>query len=186
MRLGIMVEGQEDVTWERWLRVIDLAERLGFESLWRSDHVCSVVGATERASLALWPSLTAVPLCASKLVFGQLVSPVSFRHPVELAQHAVALAQLSGGRFVLGVGTGWYEREHRAFGFALPPDSERVRRLEEALEVVRLLWSGERVGFAGEHHGSANSLQARRNVFFSPWLSRPGFMESRVSRTLRE
>ncbi|MCX7623696.1 MAG: LLM class F420-dependent oxidoreductase [Thermomicrobium sp.] len=151
MRLGIMVEGQEDVTWERWFRVVDLAEALGFDSIWRSDHLSSVVGASERASLALWPSLTAVALRTKRIRFGQLVSPVTFRHPVELAQNAVALDHLSGGRYVLGVGAGWYEREHRAFGFRLPEVAERLERLEEALKVVRLLWSGERVSFQGKH-----------------------------------
>ncbi len=151
MRLGIMVEGQEDVTWERWLRIVDLAESLGFDSIWRSDHLVSVVGATDRASLALWPSLTAVALRTRRIRFGQLVSPVTFRHPVELAQNAIALDHLSGGRFVLGLGAGWFEREHRAFGFRLPEVAERMERLHEALQVIRLLWSGERVSFAGKH-----------------------------------
>ncbi|MCS7050574.1 MAG: LLM class F420-dependent oxidoreductase [Thermomicrobium sp.] len=158
MKLGIMVEGQEDVTWERWLRVVDLAESLGFDSLWRSDHLFSVVGASDRASLALWPSLTAVALRTERIRFGQLVSPVTFRHPVELAQHAVALDHLSGGRYVLGVGAGWYEREHRAFGFALPPARERVERLREALDVIRLLWSGEPVSYQGTHFTLDNAV----------------------------
>lgn len=119
MRLGIMVEGQENVTWERWNRVVEATEQLGFDSVWRSDHLFSVVGATERQSLALWPSLTLVAQKTRRIRFGQLVSPLTFRNPVELAQHAVALDHLSGGRYVLGVGAGWYEREHRAFGFSL-------------------------------------------------------------------
>ncbi len=151
MRLGLMVEGQEDVTWERWLRIVDLAEALGFDSLWRSDHLFSVVGAAERASLALWPSLTAVALRTRRIRFGQLVSPVTFRHPVELAQHAVALDHLSGGRYVLGIGAGWFEREHRAFGFPLPETRERMARFEEALHVIRLLWSGEPVRYEGRY-----------------------------------
>lgn len=151
MKLGIMVEGQEDVTWERWLRVVGLAEALGFDSIWRSDHLTSVVGASERASLALWPSLTAAALRTKRIRFGQLVSPVTFRHPVELAQHAVALDHLSGGRYVLGIGAGWFEREHRAFGFVLPPVRERSERLREALGVIRLLWSGEPITYRGQH-----------------------------------
>jgi len=151
MRLGIMVEGQEDVTWERWLRIVDLAEALGFDSIWRSDHLFSVVGASDRASLALWPSLTAVALRTKRIRFGQLVSPVTFRHPVELAQNAVALDHLSGGRYILGIGAGWFEREHRAFGFELRGVRERLERMEEALQVLGLLWSGERVHFSGKH-----------------------------------
>ncbi|MDW8059661.1 MAG: LLM class F420-dependent oxidoreductase [Thermomicrobium sp.] len=152
MRIAVMIEGQEDVTWERWLRLTELAEWLGFDSLWRSDHLFSVIGVVERATLALWPSLTAVALKTTHITFGPLVSPVSFRHPVELAQNAVALDRLSGGRFVLGVGAGWYEREHRAFGFPLLSVRERMDRLEEALEVIRLLWSGEKVSFVGRYY----------------------------------
>ncbi len=152
MRIGLMIEGQEDVTWERWLRIVDLAERLGFDSLWRSDHLFSVLGVVERETLALWPSLTTVAMRTQRITFGQLVSPVSFRHPVELAQHAVALDHLSGGRYVLGVGAGWYEREHRAFGFPLLSVRERMDRMEEALEVIRLLWTGEVVSFEGRYY----------------------------------
>ncbi len=152
MRIGIMVEGQEDVTWERWFRVMVLAEELGFDSLWRSDHLFSVLGVVERETLALWPSLTAVALRTSRITFGQLVSPVSFRHPVELAQQAVALDHLSSGRYVLGVGAGWYEREHQAFGFPLLSVRQRMDRLAEALEVIRLLWTGEVVSYQGTYY----------------------------------
>jgi F420-dependent oxidoreductase-like protein len=139
--------------------VIELAERLGFESLWRSDHLFSVVGASERNSLALWPSLTAVALMARRLRFGQLVSPVTFRHPVELAQNAVALDHLSGGRYVLGLGAGWFAREHEAFGYHLPSaPGERVERLREALQVMQLLWRGEPVTFRGRYFHLDNAV----------------------------
>ncbi|MCS7246425.1 MAG: TIGR03560 family F420-dependent LLM class oxidoreductase [Thermomicrobium sp.] len=152
MRIGLMIEGQEAITWERWLRTAELAERLGFDSLWRSDHLFSVIGVVERETLALWPSLTVLALGTKRLLFGPLVSPVSFRHPVDLAQEAVALDHLSGGRFLLGVGAGWYEREHRAFGFPLRSVRERMTRLEEALEVIRRLWTGEVVSFEGTYY----------------------------------
>ncbi len=151
MQIGLMIEGQEDVTWQRWLRLIELAERLGFESLWRSDHLFSVLGVPERETLALWPSLTVVALRSQRITFGQLVSPVSFRHPVELAQHAVALDHVSGGRYVLGLGAGWYEREHQAFGFPLLSVRERLDRLAEALQVIQLLWTGEEVSYEGQY-----------------------------------
>ncbi len=152
MKFGIMIEAQENVTWERWLQLIDLCETLGFESLWRSDHLTSVMGIAERETLALWPSLTAVALRSTRLVFGQLVSPVTFRHPVELAQNAAALDRLSSGRYRLGLGAGWNEREHRAFGFSLPAVSERMDRLEEAITVIKLLWTGEPVSFSGRFY----------------------------------
>src|SRR5690606_33511122 len=152
MKLGVMIEGQEGLNWERWQRIVEAADRLGFDSVWRSDHLYSVMGRYERETVALIPSLTAVALWSQRLIFGQLVSPVSFRHPVHLAYDAAALDRLSNGRYTFGIGAGWNESEHRAFGFPLPPLKERMDRFEEALKVITLLWSGERGDFKGEHY----------------------------------
>jgi F420-dependent oxidoreductase-like protein len=151
-KLGVMIEAQEGLSWDRWNRIVDAAERLGFDSVWRSDHLFSVMGVPERETLALWPSLTAVAHRSERLEFGQLVSPVTFRHPVHLAFDAISLHQLSGGRYWLGVGAGWNEREHAAFGFDLPPLKARMDRFEEALRVMTGLFSGEPVTFDGQHY----------------------------------
>lgn len=149
MQLGVMVAIQEDVTWDGWLRVVDFVERVGFESIWTSDHLWTVIPGLVKQSLAMWPALTAAALRTTQARFGQLVSPTTYRHPVELAQNAVALDHLSGGRYILGVGAGWQEREHEAFGFVLPSPGERLTRLREALQVIRQLWTGEPVTYAG-------------------------------------
>jgi F420-dependent oxidoreductase-like protein len=150
-KLGVMIEGQEGLTWENWNRLADATERLGFDSLWRSDHLSSVMGVPERETLAVFPSLTAVALRTSRIEFGPLVPPTTFRHPVHLAMDAVALDHLSGGRAWIGVGAGWNVHEHGAFGFDLLPLKQRMDRMEEALQVMKLLWSGETVSFQGEH-----------------------------------
>jgi len=152
MKLGVMIEGQEGLNWDRWRNIVGSADRLGFESVWRSDHLYSVMGKHERETVALVPSLTAVPLWSDRLIFGQLVSPVSFREPVHLAFEAAALDRLSDGRYMFGIGAGWNESEHRAFGFRLPPVKERMDRLEEALKLITLLWSGEKVDFQGTYY----------------------------------
>ncbi len=150
VRLGVMIEAQEGLTWDRWSRIVETADQNNFDSVWRSDHLFSVMGITDRDQLSLWPSLTLVAARDSKLEFGALVSPTTFRHPVMLAKDAVALDNLSNGRFWLGVGAGWNEREHRSFGFPLPPLKERMDRLEEAIEIIKLLWTGNVVSYAGE------------------------------------
>lgn len=157
-KIGIMIEGQEGLTWERWNRLTDAAERLGFDSIWRSDHLFSVMGVHDRETLALWPSLTATAMRSKRLEFGQLVSPVTYRHPVHLAYDAMSLHELSAGRFWLGVGAGWNVGEHEAFGFRLPPLKERMDRFEESLKVITGLWSGERVTFKGEHFQLEDAL----------------------------
>lgn len=149
--LGVMIEGQEGLTWQRWERLTDAAERLGFDSIWRSDHLYSVMGVYARPTLAVFPALTQVAIRGGTLEFGALVSPTTFRHPVHLAMDAVALDQLSGGRYWLGVGAGWNVAEHAAFGFPLPPLKERMDRFEEALGVITRLWSGEPVTYQGQH-----------------------------------
>lgn len=149
MELGVMVAIQEDVTWDGWLRVVDFAERVGFESIWTSDHLWTVIPGLVKQSLAMWPALTAAALKTSRARLGQLVSPTTYRHPVELAHNAVALDHLSGGRYILGVGAGWQQREHEAFGFVLPAPGQRLARLREALEIIRQLWTGEPVTYSG-------------------------------------
>lgn len=150
-QIGIMIEAQEGLTWSRWNDLIVAADTMGFESIWRSDHLTSLMGEPGRDALALWPSLTVAATQSRRLRFGPLVCPVTFRNPVILARSAAAIDQLSGGRFSLGLGAGWNRREHEAFGFLFPPMQQRLGMLEEAIKVIRLLWTGERVSFNGQY-----------------------------------
>ena len=160
VKLAIMIEGQEGLTWERWFRLVDAAENLGYDSIWRSDHLFSFMGETQRETLALVPSLAAAAMRTNRVEFGTLVSPTTFRHPVHLAMEAVTLDTLSNGRYWHGLGAGWNEAEHQSFGFPLPPLKERMDRFEEALKVTRLLRSGETVSFDGEHFPLDNARTA--------------------------
>ncbi len=151
MQLGVMVEGQEGLTWDLWRRITALVEDLGFESLWRSDHFMSLVDPA-RQSLEAWTSLTLTAVDTSRLRFGPLVCPMTFRHPALLARMAAALDTLSGGRFVLGVGAGWNEVEHRTFGIPFPPFTERMAMLVEGIEVIRRLLAGKPASFTGAYY----------------------------------
>ncbi|HUY99058.1 MAG TPA: TIGR03560 family F420-dependent LLM class oxidoreductase [Thermomicrobiaceae bacterium] len=150
--LGVMIEAQEGLTWERWEALIDAAERLGYACLRRSDHLGTTVGGAGHEGLALWPTLTMAALRSRRIRFGQMVSPITWRNPVLMARNAASLDRLSGGRMELGLGAGWNEREHHAYGIPFPPLGQRMDMLEEALQVVRLLHSGEPVSFAGHHY----------------------------------
>jgi F420-dependent oxidoreductase-like protein len=153
-----MLEGQEGLTWERWFRIADRVESLGLDSLWRSDHFFSLMGHPERPALECWTSLTALAQRSRRIGFGPLVSPMTFRHPALLARMAAAVDGLSNGRLVLGLGAGWNDAEHEAFGIALPPLKERFDRLEEGIAVIKALWSGGPVDLAGRYyplHGAA-------------------------------
>jgi F420-dependent oxidoreductase-like protein len=150
--IGIMIEGQEGLTWDRLFRIASAVEALGFESLFRSDHLAALDGFAERDALALWPSLAALALRTQRLRFGPLVCSVTFEHPALLAKMAAAVDVLSGGRLELGLGAGWYAGEHRMFGFDFPAFRTRLQRLDEAAQIITALWTGQPVSFAGQHY----------------------------------
>jgi alkanesulfonate monooxygenase SsuD/methylene tetrahydromethanopterin reductase-like flavin-dependent oxidoreductase (luciferase family) len=131
-----MIEGQEDVTWEDWGALARACEEHGIEALFRSDHYLSVAGRGERGSLDAWATIAALAALTSRLRLGTLVSPVTFRHPSELAKVVATADHISGGRVELGMGSGWLRAEHEAFGFPFPPVAERMAKLEEQLRVV--------------------------------------------------
>jgi alkanesulfonate monooxygenase SsuD/methylene tetrahydromethanopterin reductase-like flavin-dependent oxidoreductase (luciferase family) len=145
MRVGIMIEGQEGLTWERWLRLLHAAEDLGYESLCRSDHLTGLAGDSRRSSLETWTSLTVLATRTMRIRFGPMVSPLTFYHPALLAKMAAALDTLSLGRLDLGIGAGWNEHEHAMFGIPMPPLKERLDRLERAAAHIRALGAGRPV-----------------------------------------
>ncbi len=159
--VGIMIEGQEGLTWQRFFRLVDAVEDLGFQSLFRSDHLEALAGVEEagrRETLALWPSLTALALRTKRLRFGPLVCSMTFRQPALLARAAASVDVLSGGRLDLGIGAGWNRGEHKMLGIPFPPYAERLEMLDEAAHVIRALWSGQPADYAGRHYRLENAV----------------------------
>jgi F420-dependent oxidoreductase-like protein len=152
MDIAIMIEGQDGLTWERWKRIAHAVEELGFAGLYRSDHFTNQKP-PDKESLELWISLTWLASHTERIEFGPLVTPASFRHPVFTAWMAKEVDALSDGRLILGLGAGWQEREHKAFGFDLLPIDLRFARFREALEVIiRLLRADRPVDFQGTYY----------------------------------
>lgn len=152
MEICIMIEGQNGLTWPRWQRIVRAAERLGFAGLFRSDHFTNAAP-PDTDSLELWISLAWLAANTTRIAFGPLCTPCSFRHPAFTARIAAQVDDLSGGRMVLGLGAGWQEREHANYGFDLLPVKERFVRFEESLEVItRLLQEDGPVSFAGRYY----------------------------------
>jgi F420-dependent oxidoreductase-like protein len=146
-----MIEGQEGVTWEDWVALAEACERLGFEALFRSDHYLSVMGQAGRGSLDAWSTICGLAARTETVRLGTLVSPATFRHPSVLAKSAVTADHISGGRVEVGLGTGWLEDEHRAYGFEFPSMRTRMDRLAEQLEIVAGSWRPGPFSFRGEH-----------------------------------
>ena len=147
-----MIEGQEDVSWPQWVALAQACEEHGVGTLFRSDHYLSVEGHDERGSLETWATLAGLAAVTTRLRLGVLVSPATFRHPSVLAKLVTAVDHISNGRVELGLGAGWNEREHEAYGFAFPPLGERMELLEEQLAIVRGAWADGPFSFAGKHY----------------------------------
>src|ERR671936_757028 len=146
-----MIEGQEGVTWEDWVALADACEEHGVEALFRSDHYVSGFDET-RPVLDAWATLAGLAARTTTLELGTLVSPGTFRHPSVLARNAATADEISGGRVTLGIGAGWMEREHDAYGFDFATARERVARFGEQLEIVHSLLREDNVAFDGTYY----------------------------------
>ena len=161
MQLRIFTEPQQGADYPTLLRIARATEDLGFDGFFRSDHylkmgsVSGLPGPTDA-----WITLAALAVQTSRIRLGTLVSPVTFRHPGPLAISVAQVDQMSGGRVELGLGTGWFDAEHTAYGLPFPGMGERFSIFEEQLAVLTGLWrtpEGERFSFSGEHYTISDS-----------------------------
>ena len=137
----IVIEGQEGVTWDDWRNLAEVCEGRNMGGLFTSDHYLAEAEPAERPVLDAWSVLSGLAAITHTLRLGTIVTPITFRHPAVLAKVAVTVDHLSGGRVELGLGAGWYEEEHLAYGFNFPPLRERLRLLGEYGEIIRGLTS---------------------------------------------
>jgi len=153
-----MIEGQEGSTYADLLRVAQTAERLGYGGFFRSDHWLPISGGRTLGATDAWATLAGLARDTSRIRLGTLVSPMTFRHPSELAKQAATIDEMSGGRVEVGFGAGWYEAEHAAYGLPFPSMKERFDRMEESLEICTALWSdSDSVTFEGQHFQVRNA-----------------------------
>jgi F420-dependent oxidoreductase-like protein len=162
--LRIFTEPQQGATYDDLRTVAQRAERLGFGAFFRSDHYLAMGGALAAGGLPgptdTWITLAGLARDTSRIRLGTLVSPVTFRLPGVLAISAATVDQMSGGRLELGIGAGWYEQEHSAYGIPFPELGQRFEQLGEQLEIITGLWStpvGDTFSFSGSHYRIAES-----------------------------
>jgi alkanesulfonate monooxygenase SsuD/methylene tetrahydromethanopterin reductase-like flavin-dependent oxidoreductase (luciferase family) len=147
--VGIIIGEATPLSWDRWRHVVGLVERAGFRSLYRSDHYFN---GSQKDSIDPYLGFVMVAEQTTNLRFGPLVSPITFRRPVEVGRMAQQLDALSEGRFVQGLGAGWLVEEHEVYGLDFPSTSERYDRLEEALQLLDELWYSESGHFDGHYY----------------------------------
>jgi alkanesulfonate monooxygenase SsuD/methylene tetrahydromethanopterin reductase-like flavin-dependent oxidoreductase (luciferase family) len=142
-KIGIMIEGQEGLSWERWRNLCRDVEALGFDSLRRSEHLISLMGddTSSRDCIDCWTSLALAAEWTKTIQFGPMVSPLTFHHAAMLARKAAAVDVLSGGRLILGVGAGWNENEHIKFGIPFLTTGGRMDLFEEGVARIRDTWA---------------------------------------------
>jgi F420-dependent oxidoreductase-like protein len=151
MKLGIDVS-QHQLTWDELRSRVHFAEEAGFESAWVFDHFKPLYADPNGPCMEGWTLLSALAATTDRIRLGALVTGVTYRHPSVLAAEAVTVDHVSEGRLDLGIGAAWFEGEHDQLGIDFPSTRERAHRLEEALQVVKLLMTEDGASFRGRHY----------------------------------
>ena len=158
MELRIFVEPQQGATYDDQLRMARAAEDLGFGGFFRSDHYLGMGTDGRPGPTDAWVTLAGLARETATIRLGTLMTSATFRLPGPLAISVAQVDQMSGGRVELGLGAGWFQREHEAYGIPFPPTGERFDRFEEQLAIVTGLWAADRpFTFAGRHHSVTDS-----------------------------
>jgi F420-dependent oxidoreductase-like protein len=155
MQLRIFTEPQQGADYGRQLAVARAAEELGFDAFFRSDHYLTMGGSGLPGPTDSWVTLAGLARETARIRLGTLVSAATFRYPGPLAIAVAQVDEMSAGRIELGLGTGWFDTEHRAYGIPFPGLAERFGRLEEQLEIITGLWEtppGKTYSFGGSYY----------------------------------
>jgi F420-dependent oxidoreductase-like protein len=156
IRFGVQTAPQQ-ISWAELRETWQEVETLGFDTLWVNDHLLPSVGPPDAANLEGWTMLGAMAALTTNVRIGVMVASNTFRHPAILAKMATTVDHISGGRLILGIGSGYFVQEHQVYGIPLYTHTRRARQLEEALQVIRELWSEENASFTGTYYQLANA-----------------------------
>jgi alkanesulfonate monooxygenase SsuD/methylene tetrahydromethanopterin reductase-like flavin-dependent oxidoreductase (luciferase family) len=151
LHFGVQLQAQR-TSWADYAAAVQAVEQLGYGSVWTFDHLLPVSGADDGPCFETLTTLSAMALLTERVRIGALVHGVLYRDPATLAKAAAQVDEISGGRLDFSLGAAWAEREFKAYGFDFPPMEERHARLDEALEIVKLLWSRPRTTFHGRYY----------------------------------
>ena len=157
IRFGIAT-GQQRYQWPQLRELWEVAERAGYDSLWTGDHLYAIMADPSESTFEGWSTLAALSQHTRRARIGSLVNCNSFRNPCLTAKMAVTLDHLSDGRFILGLGAGWFEQEHRSLGFEFQPILERLRALDEACRIIKAMLTEGRASFHGSHYEIADAI----------------------------
>ncbi len=152
---------QHQLLWPELVERVQFAETAGFDGAWVFDHFTPLYGDRNGPCLEAWILLAGLAAATSRIRLGVLVTGITYRHPSILATEAITVDHVSNGRLELGLGAAWHQPEHEELGIPFPPIKERAERLEEGIQVMRLLMTKDRATFTGRHYQLANASYHR-------------------------
>ncbi len=164
LKFGVHIEPQVGYTYEQARRIAKEAESLGYDSFSCSDHIFLDENSAERNCLEAWTLLSAIAVETKSIRLGTLVTCNSYRHPALLAKIAASIDMISNGRLWFGYGAGWKEIEYNAYGYDFPKIQVRMDMMEEALEIIRLLWTEAAPSYKGKHYSIEKAFSAPKPV----------------------
>ncbi len=164
VKFGVHIEPQLGYEYETSLNIATEAEKLGYESFWCSDHLFLNEKSEQQNCLDAWTLLAALAATTKKIRLGTLVTCNSYRHPALLAKIAASIDMISNGRLWFGYGAGWKKDEYEAYGYPFLKVQDRMDAMEEALEIIKLLWTEPRPSFKGKHYSIKNAFSAPKPV----------------------
>jgi len=150
-------------TFEGLVAVAKTAERAGYDSVYVADHLVTVPP-SQNMLFECWTTVAALLRETSRIRVGQLVTCNDYRHPALQAKMASTVDAIGGGRFTFGIGAGWYEPDYRSYGFEFRDDATRLRRLQEAVQIILSMWTEEETTFKGEHYTVADAINQPKGV----------------------
>lgn len=156
IRIGLQLP-QQNVAWEDLSRAWRDADELGYDSAWVFDHLLPIFSDVRGPCFEAWTALAALAALSKRIRVGCLVTANTFRSPALLAKMATTVDHLSGGRLIFGIGGGWFEEEHRAYALGSFGRRERIERLREAVELIRLLWTQDETNFHGRYYAAVRA-----------------------------
>ncbi len=152
VRFGIQTPQQDSNTWEEMLSLWQEVDTLGFNTAWVFDHFLPIFSDPTGPCMEGWTALSALAMATKNVRLGIMVTGNTYRNPAVLAKTATTVDIISGGRLIFGIGGGWFEREHDAFGMPFPSVGERLGRLDESLTLMKQLWTQDTSSFAGKYY----------------------------------
>jgi F420-dependent oxidoreductase-like protein len=151
IRFGVQTPPQ-NVTWQELLDTWKLIDELGYDTAWTFDHFFPIFTDPSGPCLEGWVALAGLAAATRRVELGTLVTGNTYRHPAVLAKMAATLDHISQGRLIMGIGAAWFELEHNAYGIPFYTVGERIRRLEEACQIIKSLWTEKQTNFAGKYY----------------------------------